>query len=294
MKDALPLFWKTLKEVLSGHASDINYPTMQALFKNKVLYLAGLVNASIRGSNEWQELARRRNLQLQALVEFAETAEKIGLRYVIFKTFKLFPYVPDDIDILVLDHDKENYLIAELTTKGYSIRSIGTSEITVGKVECSTYVDLDIHRKIAAGRYVYYHNDDLWRKRRELEVGGIKLSAPSWEDECLLTIAHAVMKEFKILASDLLEVLLCLRKRHIRLEYFHKTGHAETYRVFWRAQSRIILEELGLPYRIPRWEVMRAYFHHLNHRMRRESFIPLLELMQFPRAKDIKKLLSST
>jgi len=288
------LSWKTLIEVLLGRYKDGNYLTMRALLRNKVLYFAGLVNVTIRNSNEWQELARRRNLQLQALREFAEIAEKIGLQYVVIKTFKLFPYVPDDVDILVLNNDAWNDLILELIAKGYYIRSIGTSEMTVRKVRFFTYVDLDLHHKVAAGEYVYHNNDNLWHNRRELEIGDVKIPVASWEDECLLTISHAVMKEFEVLASDLLQVLLGQRKGYIKLDYFHENGHLETYRVFIRSQRRIISKGLCLPYRIPIWEVLHAYVHHLNHRLKRESFSPLKELIQFPKARGIKKLLSSS
>jgi len=288
------LSWKTLIEILSGRYKDVNYLTMRALLRNKVLYFAGLVNVTIRNSNEWQELARRRNLQLQALREFAEIAEKMGLQYVVIKTFKLFPYVPDDVDILILNDDVWNDLISELIAKGYSIRSIGTSEMTVRKVRFFTYVDLDIHHKVAAGEYVYHNNGNLWRNRRELEIGDVKLPVASWEDECLLTISHAVMKEFEVLASDLLQVLLGQRKGYIKLDYFLENGHLETYRVFIRSQRRVISKGLCLPYRIPIWEVLHAYIHHLNHRLKRESFSPLKELVQFPKARGIKKLLLSS
>jgi hypothetical protein len=281
-------------KILLNHVRDINYPIIQALFKNKVLYFAGLLNASVRNSNEWRELARRRKFQLQALREFAEIAEKIGLRYVVIKTFKLFPYVPDDVDILISDYDVWNDLMAELIAKGYSIRSMGTSEMTVRKAGFFTYVDLDIHHKVAAGEYVYHNNDNLWRNRRELEIGDVKISIASWEDECLLTISHAVMKEFEVLASDLLQVLLGQRKGYIKLDYFHENGHLGTYRVFIRSQRRVISKGLCLPYRIPIWEVLHAYVHHLNHRLKRESFSPLKELIRFPKARGIKKLLSSS
>jgi hypothetical protein len=289
---SIPLSWKMLTEVLSSHDRYINYPIIQALLKNKVLYFAGLVNASIRSSSEWQELARRRNLQLRALGEFAEVAEKMGIRYIVVKTFKLFPYVPDDIDILVLDYDRTNDLIERLVAKGYFIRSIGTPEITVRKVKLSTYVDLDIHHKMAAGDYIYYYNEELWRNRRELEIGCVRLLVPSWEDECLLTISHAVMKEFEVLASDLLHVLLCQTRGYIRPSHLYETGHMETYRVFMKTLRWVVLKEFGLPYRIPMVEVMHAYVHHLKHRLRREGLLPLKELMHFPRAKGIKRLLS--
>jgi hypothetical protein len=285
------LTWVQFHKVLQDLES-LSPNIIKELKANKILFFAGLLNTKLQETEEWQELMRRRDLQLQTLREFAVTAEKIDVKYVVVKTFKLFPYVPDDVDILLLDHDKKNVLITELTAKGYSIRSIGTPEITLRKVNHSTYVDLDIHHKIAAGEYVYYSNDDLWRKRRELEIDGTKLPVASWEDECILTIAHAIMKEFKILASDILETLLCQRKGYIKLDRLRESGHLKTYRIFMRLQRQIIFKELNLPYRIPIGEVIRAYINHFNHRIKKESLLPLRELMQFPKAKGIKKLLS--
>jgi hypothetical protein len=285
------LTWVQFHKVLQDLES-LSPNIIKELKANKILFFAGLINTKLQETEEWQELMRRRTLQLQALREFAETAEKIDIKYVVVKTFKLFPYVPDDVDILLLDHDKKNNLITELTAKGYSIRSIGTPEITLRKVNYSTYVDLDIHHKIAAGEYVYYPNDDLWRKRRELEIDGTKLPVASWEDECILTIAHAIMKEFKILASDILETLLCQRKGYIQLDRLRESGHLKTYRIFMRLQRQIIFKELNLPYRIPIGVVICAYINHFNHRIKKENLLPLRELMQFPKAKGIKKLLS--
>jgi len=285
--------WFQFRKVLQG-LEFLNPGTVNKLKVNKVLFFAGLINAKLQETKEWQELAKRRDLHLQALREFAEVAEKIDVRYVVVKTFKLFPYVPDDIDILVLDIDKRNDLIEELVAKGYWIRSIGTPEITLRKVKYSTCVDLDIHHKIAAGEYVYYYNDDLWRNRRILEIDGVKLSVTSLEDECLLTIAHAVMKEFEVLASDLLQIILCQKKGCINSDHLYKSGHSETYRIFMRLQRRIILQEVDLPYRIPIGDVIYTYVHHINNRFKKESLLPLKELIQFPKAKGIKKLLSLT
>jgi hypothetical protein len=92
------LTWKTFSKILHGVNLSIDYPVVKSLLKNKILYLAGLINEELRHTEEWRELSRRRKLQLDALTEFAEVAESLGVRYVVIKTFKLFPYVPDDVE----------------------------------------------------------------------------------------------------------------------------------------------------------------------------------------------------
>ncbi len=69
----------------------------------------------------------------------------------LLKTFKLFPYVPDDADILIIEINLMSDLINELKKRGYFIRKIGTPEVTIRKVANKTYVDLDIHHKVVAG-----------------------------------------------------------------------------------------------------------------------------------------------
>jgi len=285
------LTWKTLSKILCGVNLSIDYPMVKSLLRNKVLYLAGLINEELRHTEEWRELSRRRKLQLDALKEFAEVAESLGVRYVVIKTFKLFPYVPDDVDILILDHDRINDLVVELIKRRYKVRSKGTPEITLGKTASKTYVDLDIHHKIAAGEYIYYPTQLLWNNRRKITIDNVELYTDSWEDECIITMAHAVMKEFEILASDLLHTLLCKNRGLIKLEHLVKTGHIMTYKIFLKLQRLIISNNIGLPYKVPLWNVATLYTYHINHRMRYEGLKPVYELIRFPKAKGINKLL---
>jgi hypothetical protein len=284
------LSWRIFKGILLNKRH-IDYSVVQPLLKNKVLYFVGLINDKLQDTKEWKELARRRMLQRNSLVEFAEIAEKLSMRYVIVKTFKLFPYVPDDVDILVLDRNELNDAITELTKRGFRVRSRGTPEVTLNRVASKTFADLDIHFKMAAGEYVYYPSELIWRNRKKMVISGVELNVASWEDECIITIAHAVIKEFEILASDLLQAMLCEKKSYIKPEYLEQTSHTKTYEVFTRAQHRIIHGDAELPYEIPLWEVALAYIYNVNRRMRNEKLKPVYELLGFPKAKGIKKLL---
>jgi hypothetical protein len=285
----MKLSWETFLEILAGEMESCDERLVRALLANKVLYLAGLRNRRLRETAEWRELNARRKAQLEAIAELAEVAEDAGLKIMVVKTFKLFPYVPDDVDVLLVDGEREE-LASRLLEKGYFLRSIGTPELTLRKIVDGTYVDLDIHHKLAAGEYRYVDNSKLWSNRRIVEVNGAKVPAPSWEDECAITVAHAVMKEFKILVADALQFLLCLRKGCLEEGRLKELGLSRAYEIFARAQARVLSGKARLPYRLPLAAVGLAYASNLATRLKREGVRPLAELAVFPRAKGIATL----
>ena len=284
------LTWRMLSEILRNASWRVNYSLIESLRKNKVLYLAGLINEELRHTEEWRELSRRKKLQANALIEFVDIAENLGIRYVVFKTFKLFPYVPDDVDILVLDNDVINDVVLKLAKRGFKIRSKGTPEVTISKVAYKTFVNLDIHFKIAAGEYTYYPSNIVWQNKRRIVINGVKLNVVAWEDECIITMAHAVMKEFEVLASDILQFMLCKRKGYIIPERLERTGHLETYSIFSRIYKTVIQNNDALPYKIPLVEVALAYVYNIVNRIRTEGLRPVHELTRFPKARGIKRL----
>jgi len=285
------LTWKIFEEILHGERKEVGNLTIRALLKNKVLYLAGLINNKLQNTEEWKELERRRKLQRTALAEFINIAEKVGARYVVVKTFKLFPYVPDDVDILILDKHMVNDIVAELAKRGFKVRSKGTLEITISKVANKTFADLDIHFKMAAGEYEYYPHEVIWQNSKKMEVDDIKLNVASWEDECIITLAHAIMKELEVLASDLLHVMICEKKGYIKRELLKSTGHVKTYEVFSKIRQRVIQNSEVLPYQIPLWITALTYLHNMNYRINAGKLKPVRELMEFPKAKSIRKLI---
>jgi hypothetical protein len=285
------LTWNKLKEILHNKNQGVDYSVVKSLLRNKVLYLAGLINVNLRNNEEWKELSRRRKLQLEALAEFSDVAERLGVRYVIVKTFKLFPYVPDDIDILILDSDMIDDIVSELIKKGFKVRSKGTPEITLTKVASKTFADLDMHSKMAAGEYVYYPSEILWQNARKAVINHARLNVASWDDECTITIAHAIMKEFEVPASDILQFMLCKKKGYIKFEHLKKTGHAKTYEVFLKIYKIVIQGNKVLPYRVPLIGVALAYIYNVSHRVHTEKLKPIYELISFPKAKGMKKLI---
>jgi hypothetical protein len=284
----MPIRFTEFLKVLNGEAVDDQIKN--ELIVNKVLYFAGLYNKKLQDTEEWQERKRRLVLQRDAIKEFAEIAEKLGLRYIIIKTFKLFPYVPDDVDILIIDTNLMSGLINELKKRGYFIRKIGTPEVTIRKVANKTYVDLDIHHKMAAGNYIYYDIFTLWQNHKKLIIDGYQIYVPSPQDECIITMAHAVLKEFEILLSDFLQIYLCIKQNYIEPNYLSLTGHIETYKLVQKKISLTFLDKIAFPYRLKIWEVVYVYLHNLKHRMRREGYKPFLEFVSSAGARGIKKV----
>jgi len=262
----------------------------QGLIANKILYLAGLYNRDLQRSEEWQERERRRRLQSISIGEVVEVAEKFGIRYLIVKTFKLFPYVPDDIDILLLDFNQRDLLIKELLQRGYFIRKVGTPEITLRKVANNTYVDLDIHHKMAAGNYVYYDSEILWRNRRKMHLNDYEVYTTSQQDECILTIAHALMKEFEILLSDFLQVYLCVKLNYMDTRYLAVVGHRRTFELFSHKIKYILSNEIALPYRLHVWEAVDIYLHNVRQRIKKDQMKVLIELISSLESKGLAKI----
>jgi len=284
----MPIRFTEFLKVLNEEAVDDQIKN--ELTVNKVLYFAGLYNKKLQNTEEWQERKRRLMLQRDAIKEFAEIAEKLSLRYLIVKTFKLFPYVPDDVDILIIDINLMSDLINELKKRGYFIRKIGTPEVTIRKVANKTYVDLDIHHKMAAGNFIYYDAFTLWQNYRKITIDGCQIYVPSPQDECVITMAHAVLKEFEILLSDFLQTYLCIKQNYIEPNYLFRTGHIETYKLIQKKISLILLDKIALPHRFQIWEVVYVYLHNLKYRMRKEGYKPFLELVDSSGAKGIKKI----
>lgn len=285
------LRWIDLKLILENKPINLNDFLIKLLKRNKILYFVGLLNEKVRNSSEWIELEKRRKAQLKEMAFFAQEAYRVGLRFLIVKTFKLFPYVPDDIDILIFDNNEKFRLLLTRLMKegGYFIRKIGTPEITLRKIVGNTYVDLDIHFELAAGKYRYFYKNILWTNRRYIRIDGVSIPASSHRDECLVTVAHAVMKEFMITAADVLQLAMCNSSGYISLIDIYKYGMYACWKAAQISMAKLISTNACLPYRINLPLVIWSYIDNLHYRVVKEvNLKPLIELISFPKAKGIK------
>ncbi|MEM2703345.1 MAG: hypothetical protein QXR45_09305 [Candidatus Bathyarchaeia archaeon] len=269
---------------------------------NKVLYQLGQLFPEVQKSGEWLEVSKRRAAQMEELIKFNGAANRVGLRYVVVKTFKFPSYVPDDIDILV--HPNSRHLIWDLISilidkYGYFLRSKGTTEVTVRKPMYGTYVDFDVHGDLGAGPYVYLDTWIVFENSISIELRGESIPAVNQKFEFIICVAHAIMKEFELTLADILTFLyLYPYMKGVGISKLTKNvGLKNATHAFWRLSQSLVEDilrgkNITLPYRIPLYLTIPAYIENTAYRMRSSGLKPLKNLLSFPRAKGIKKLIS--
>jgi len=268
---------------------------------NKVLYQLGELFPEVQKSSEWLEVSKRRVAQMEELMRFNEAANEVGLRYVVVKTFRFPGYVPDDIDILV--HPNSRHLIWDLISilinrYVYFLRSKGTTEVTIRKPVHETYVDFDVHADLGAGPYVYLDAWVVFENSVSIELRGESIPAVNQKFEFIICAAHAIMKEFELTLADILTFLhlyTSIKEAEI-LKVAKNTGLKNATHAFWRlsqslAEDIFLGKNITMPYRIPLYLTIPAYIENAACRMRFSGFKPLKDLLSFPRAKGIKKLI---
>lgn len=268
---------------------------------NKVLYQLGQLFPEVQKSSEWLEISKRRVAQIEELIKFNEIANEIGLRYIVVKTFRFPGYVPDDIDILV--HPNSQHLIWDLISilidkHGYYLRSKGTTEMTLRKPMRGTYVDFDVHTNLGAGPYIYLDSQVVFENSINIKLEGESIPVVNREFEFIISAAHAIMKEFELTLADVLTFLYLYPyvKEASILKVAKNVGLKNATYIYWNLSQfltkKILLgKNICLPYRIPLYFTILAYIESAAYRMRLNSIKPLKELISFPRAKGIRKLL---
>jgi len=274
--------------------------------ENKVLYVLGLYDDRVRKTEAWMELKRRHIAQKESIIEVMELAEKLGIRVLVVKTLKLFNYVPDDVDLLVIDDENLQLFVDELLERGYFLRKKGTPEVTLRRVTSNTYVDLDIHTKMGAGPYEYIDKHYLWQRRVYIKLDYGDIAAPNDIDELLITAAHAVLKEFKVTLADIIHVLSLpsLNKKAIHeatlqakgiglskpLKYLLRLAY-QTALPSLKERKQHDINTSEFPCKVPMPIIVSAYLENLRYRLRAHRLRPVKELTMIPSSKGIRALL---
>ncbi|MEM1510907.1 MAG: nucleotidyltransferase family protein [Thermofilaceae archaeon] len=268
---------------------------------NKVLYQLGQLFPEVQKSSEWLEVSKRCVAQMEELMKFNKTANEVGLRYIVVKTFRFPGYVPDDIDILV--HPDSGHLIWDLISVlieryGYFLRSRGTTEMTIRKTMHETYVDFDVHVDLGAGPYTYLDARVVFENSTSIKLRSENIPTVNQKLEFIICAAHAVMKEFELTLADVLTFLhlySSIKGAEI-LEIAKDLGLMNATCAFWRlsqflAENILLGKSIMLPSRIPLHFTVLAYVENTIYKMKFSGFKPFKDLLSFPRAKGIKKLI---
>jgi hypothetical protein len=201
-----------LEKYLSG-ADDLPY-----ILKNNEISLDGL-------TDEQSCLSDR---ALEYYDEISQILEKRGLRFFVMKTFRSYPYVDSDMDIVLVDKARRQEYMDALRELGFaSIWNVSILREPRKRFFVKLSDDGQIKLPIAHVHFTVSWNgidclnsDDVWRRLRSMDIRGKCVKAPSVEDELLIMAAHTMHENTYITIGELLHIKnLLSENKNIDIDY---------------------------------------------------------------------------
>jgi len=147
--------------------------------------------------------------------------------YLLSKTWRVFPYVTHDVDLLVKDLGR----VKELFEKsGYEVPS--TAHPSSLWIREKGLLEIEIFLRQIVGPLVFMDDSFLWEKKREMVMEGVKTHIPSVEADILTFLADMGFRLYELLVGDMLhlykvapqanwELMAEQAQKHRWLEQFH-------------------------------------------------------------------------
>lgn len=176
-----------------------------AAAKNRVLYRF-ITNALEAGVVAYtQELTRLRAIGESEKVKFCRTLEFLNASlgqdsYIMLKTYKTYPYVTWDIDVLVRDVEAAANMMAG---KGFEICRGEPAKPSCHR-EGLLVIGLHSRASWHSGQLI---DDELpWQNPRLVRYDGIEVFIPNYEADFLSFIAHTNFENYHLILGDLLYI----------------------------------------------------------------------------------------
>lgn len=178
----------------------LNLLRLAELNKIPLLFLESLVNLR---KHTWlgQQLSRYRDRQRRTLALTADVSsllEAAGIRYVIFKTLKPFPYTPADIDVLLRSSSDLAGAAYVLGKRNLSPLESDLYGLTMFSLDYGLNVDLTT--ELAVSGFIYLDKSLLFDGQKRVHCSGVQTLKPHAD---LVTLAaHSMYKEQTYALSD--------------------------------------------------------------------------------------------
>jgi len=208
--------------------------------------------------------------------------------YLLSKTWRVFPYVTHDVDLIVHNLDRPRELFEKSGYKAPSSahpRSLWIRE--KGLLEIEPYL------RPLAGPMIFMDDSFLWERSREMVVEGVKTRIPSVEVDILTFLVDMGFRLYELLVGDMLhlyrvapeanwELMAEQAQKHQWLEQFHNevavlnSFHRQLYQEPSPIEKHfpaVAQVELDLPYVTPFPQVTRA--------LMRKGWINLAKLVAY-------------
>ncbi len=209
---------------------------------NNVRKLGESIDSNLRES---RELQIKRD---KVVLKLTELLSRMSLEYLFFKTFNPYGGVGVDVDLLIRKQDYSKFIKALLSDNFVPIDSLDKTYATGFLLaEGKNPIIVDLHTDIAILGVEYFSPETLFANKIEIPFQAtleqqkekiINLCVPNENTSAVVAMAHAVIKESSIRASDLLEVYKALQLNPSAFQRLVKTEHL-------RLANRIFLTVLN-------------------------------------------------
>ena len=157
---------------------------------------------------DYLKLEIRYKRTTEKFIQVSSDLESLGVDFAIFKSLKPYPTTTVDIDTIIFDGFKVAF--DGLLSKGYVLWGYGPESVTLRDPD--GVVGIDLYNEIAISKFIYFDKEYLRRFKARVDLNGLgKVMTLSREADLLVTIVHAVMKEWMFTIADHLTITYQLK-----------------------------------------------------------------------------------
>lgn len=173
----------------------------------------------------------QKNKDLHSLIEILNDIEgRTGRPYLAIKSFLSYPFIDDDLDIVVLSGSCHDYA-DHLRKYGFHyLRNISNLREPFKKMyahpDCS--IRIHLHSEIAWNGIICLNKNEVFKASIAKRLENAFVRIPSDTDSLAITIAHFLFENYYFKIGDLLDTANLLKK-NIDLKHLLKTAHFYGY-----------------------------------------------------------------
>ena len=203
----------TRTSVFQKLSEDVLVSLLPLTIKNKVsLLFLERARDTYKNSKPLNELyavyLKKLHSRLSLMTEISETLIKSRTNYAIFKTFKPFPSITVDIDVLFFTHKDLMQAYHELKSKGCNLAGYGAHSITMYNPKHA--MSIDLHSEISVSRMVYINKQLLEEYVTNRDVNGCQVPVLETPVALATVLAHSLYKEQLFTLADYYTTLIHL------------------------------------------------------------------------------------
>ena len=137
---------------------------------------------------------------LSLIKEISETLIKPQTNYVVFKTFKPFPFITVDVDVIFFTRKDLMRAYHELLSKGCNLAGYGAYSISLYSPK--HVMNVDLHLEVSVSRMVYIEKLLLEQYVTEIDVNNCQVPVLETPVALAMVLAHSLYKEQLFTLAD--------------------------------------------------------------------------------------------